>query len=208
MGCVQRDGLQALQAAIDVASYPTMPIQYLLHCRACYAVLCVCIIFITLEPKWLLSSQKLTMKKNCTIFFVIQFAFISFVRADVDIKLLCTVDLSIFQRGEQPNRSKVITIVEVYESGKYLSLIADNPEAIPSVSTTTRNGGSYTNYSDSNKWDLRSISYGKKGAKMDDRLTIDRNTGRIVSINDYDNGAILGRAEGFCEKVNATKKKF
>jgi hypothetical protein len=110
-----------------------------------------------------------------------------------------------FKSGSQ-ERSIIKPIFEVYESGRYLSIIPDTDE-LASVSTRTGNGRTIDNFSDPNKWALNN-KIEANGNITESKIIIDRNTGRIVYSLNWNANTLYVEGEGICEKIDISRRKF
>ncbi len=147
-------------------------------------------------------------KKNATkIFYTAIFLMPTFVLADVDIKLNCKLLINQSFNSGATERNTRNVVVEVLQIANYLSIIT-NDNDLGSVGTKkTPTVESIENFSDSNKWDLTTIT-SREGRITRTSIQIDRNTGLMTYYQDFNKGRIIVNANGNCEKIDTSKKKF
>lgn len=138
-----------------------------------------------------------------SIFFLLLVFFTNLTYAQ-EVNLICELTYQSDIAGKNETQ-KFQTRVEIYQSKDFLSIIPDS-DLLGSVSTATREGSSFTNYSTGTKWDLQRKTYSKNGI-LDVHIIVDRSAGTI-SYNSSFNLTSYSRAFGTCQKIDSTKKKF
>ncbi len=123
-----------------------------------------------------------------------------------DVKLTCNMNVIKTYRNGDKEVFNVRPIYEIYDTGRYLSIIPDT-DRLASVSTRTGDGRVIDNFSDKNKWALYNKTE-NNGRIMEVKIMIDRNTGRIVYSSNWNKDTIITEGEGSCEKVDVSQKKF
>jgi len=146
-------------------------------------------------------------KDSQKIFFMLLLApIISY--ANVELKLNCRLQIYTDSDSGASERKTRNVVMEVYQSVESISILP-NDDALNPV-TTNKNpfNISTNNYSNANKWEITNIDSleGKKNIRVS--IQIDRNTGAMNYYSDYNKGQFITRANGNCEKIDTTKKKF
>ena len=141
-------------------------------------------------------------------FYILVFFLIpNFSYADIDIKLNCRLTITkIFPSGA-PERDTKNVVVEVYQTSTYLSILPNDVDLGTAGTGRNPTTVSVNNLSDSNKWDVTTTT-SREGRVTRVSIQIDRNTGVMTYYADFNKGRILTDANGACEKVDTTKKKF
>ena len=125
-----------------------------------------------------------------------------------EVKLLCKMEMAKTYRGGQLERNRITEIMEVTEIGEYLSIIPQS-DNLASVSTSKQqNTISISNFSDRNKWHIKSTRRNRDGGTVITQVSIDRNSGIILYAHDWEGGIILEKGSGECEKISQEKRKF
>lgn len=126
----------------------------------------------------------------------------------IEVKLLCKIEMTKTFRGGQLERERITEIMEVTEIGEYISIIPQS-DNLGSVSTTKRqNTISIFNFSDRNKWHITATRRNTVGGTYITQISIDRNSGIILYLHDWEEGTILQKGTGECEKISQEKRKF
>ncbi len=128
------------------------------------------------------------------------------VSAQNELKLMCNLQVKKVYRTGTKELIDVKSIIQINDYATHLSIIPDGDE-LASVSTHKAPNRNYDNFSDGNKWDLATTIM-REGRKTITNIAIDRNTGRIVYMRDWSEGAIVTNGEGSCEKIDTTMRKF
>jgi len=127
--------------------------------------------------------------------------------ADVDIKLNCKLRISIRDSsGTEINTRNVV--VEIYQNSRLLTIIPNDVDFAAVGSNTRSNTVSVLDQSNTNMWSLENTRYSSAGHKVTTSIKIDRNTGVLTYFSDFNEGRVLATANGNCEKIDTTKKKF
>ena len=96
---------------------------------------------------------------------------------------------------------------EVLQTASYLGIVTAGSDLKSIVTAKTSSLESVQNFSDLNKWHLSDIT-SREGRITKTTIMIDRNTGLMNYYEDFNQGTILVDANGICEKIDASKKKF
>ena len=140
------------------------------------------------------------------LFFVLFFAIPKFSYADVDIKLNCRMTITVnFRNGEVDKDTKNV-ITEVFQKTNLITIVF-NSDLISVGSVKSPLIVSVNNLSDSNKWELENVM-SREGNITKTSVQIDRNTGVLAYYSDSNKGRAITNANGICEKIDTSKKKF
>jgi len=127
--------------------------------------------------------------------------------ADVDIKLNCNLRISIRDSsGTEINTRNVI--VEIYQNSRLLTILPNDVDLTAVGSNVLSNTISVLDQSNTNMWNLVKTHRSSIGHKVTTSIQIDRNTGIMTYLSDFNEGRVLTTASGNCEKIDTTKKKF
>jgi len=140
------------------------------------------------------------------LFFVIIFSLPKFSYADVDIKLNCKVTITVNFRTGAVDKDIKNVITEVFQN-KDLITIVFNSDLISVASLKSPLIVSTNNLSDSNKWELENVM-SREGIITQTSVQLDRNTGVLAYYSDSNKGRAITNANGICEKIDTSKKKF
>jgi hypothetical protein len=140
------------------------------------------------------------------IFLALFFAFPRFSYADVDIKLNCRLTITVNFRNGAVDKDTKNVITEVYQNNNLLTIVFNSD--LQSVASVKSPSVVYVNnLSDSNKWELENVS-SREGNNMQTSVQIDRNSGVLTYHSDFNKGRAVTDANGICEKIDTSKKKF
>lgn len=146
-------------------------------------------------------------KFKASCFYISLILLPHFCYADVDIKLNCrlTINKNYISGTTETNTKNVV--VGLYQTPKFLSIMPNDVDLSAVGDGKFPESVSVNNFSDANKWDLTN-SRSIEGKAIRTSIQIDRNTGFMTYYHDFKNGAIVIDANGICEKIDTTKKKF
>jgi hypothetical protein len=150
------------------------------------------------------------MKKLTLLIFLLLIS--NFIQAE-EIKLSC--DIKFVSRNIPSGETNEFTKKLIYEITERqdgtIFLLSHSYGFAPSVTTVKTAGNiSIDNYSNESKWHIRNVFNSKLNSFSDNEVIIDRNTGLIHISKTFTTklGLLETSGDGYCEKVNLTKKNF
>ena len=128
--------------------------------------------------------------------------------AQVDLKLDCRLNITTnFNTGRVSREIKNV-IVEVLQYKEFLGIFPDEVNLSPVDTKTYPYTKLIKNSSNENKWELKNINSTPNSSIFEVTISIDRNNGLLNYYSNFDNAKILTNVNGYCDKIDASKKKF
>ena len=123
----------------------------------------------------------------------------------IDIKLNCLISLTTNYSLGVVEKQQVSELIEIYESGNFLSIIPASDNLASVGTNATQRGFQVLNTSNENKWDLAN-----QKPDIRTQILIDRNTGQIFYSRYFksDGVALQTQGNGTCKKIDTGKKLF
>ena len=126
----------------------------------------------------------------------------------LEVKLLCSIKLISTHSNGHVRIENFTDVIDVYDDN-YLVLITPQADKLSGVSASkSHRTPNVNNFSDNNKWDIEVTHQARAGQIVRTSINIDRNTGMLFYLSNWDRGKLVDSATGSCEKVDATKRKF
>ena len=130
--------------------------------------------------------------------------------AQFEIKLTCTLSLIHTYNDGTKEHEREEAIFDISQIQDDLFILSRS-DKLSSVITSKLGAPSMgvTNLSDKNRWEIINMERSIKSNKINTtRISIDRNTGKIAYLNNFEEGRLVTQGRGDCSKVDTVKKKF